>query len=93
MNKFDIIKRPLVTEEAVSGAEKGNTYVFKVDSAANKTQIKEAVESLYDVKVVGVRTANMPSKPRMYRRAFRSRAPGWKKAYVRLRENDYIDLI
>ncbi|MFH1706458.1 MAG: 50S ribosomal protein L23 [Planctomycetota bacterium] len=93
MNKYQIIKRPLVTEAAVSGAERGNTYAFRVDSAANKTQIKEAVEALYDVKVVVVRTANMPGKPRMYRRAFQSRAPEWKKAYVRLRENDYIDLI
>ena len=93
MDKYQIIKRPLVTEEAVSGAEKGNTYVFKVDPRANKNQIKTAVEALYGVKVLDVRTANVPGKPMVYRRAFRTRSADWKKAFVRLRETDYIDLI
>lgn len=93
MNKYDIIKRPLVTEGAVNSAEQDNIYVFKVDTRANKVQVKEAVEELYDVTVLNVRTSTMRGKPRTYRRVHRTKASNWKKAYVRLAPNDYIDLI
>ena len=93
MQKYDILKRPLVTEEAVGSAEKNNIYIFKVDKRANKIQIKEAIEEVYDVTVLSVKTAILRGKPRIYRRMYRSAPLVWKKAYVKLAENDYIDLI
>ncbi len=93
MQKYDIVKRPLVTERAIGSAETDNIYIFRVDPRANKVQIKEAVEEIYGVNVLGVKTSNMRGKPKNYRRIHRSKASNWKKAFVKLRENDYIDLI
>ena len=93
MNKFQTVKRPLVTEKAIGSADASNIYVFRVDPRANKVQIKEAVEEIYDVTVLSVKTAVSRGKPRLYRRFYRSKEPNWKKAYVKLSESDYIDLI
>jgi large subunit ribosomal protein L23 len=93
MDKFQVVKRPLVTEKAINSADGDNVYVFKVDPRANKVQIKEAVEDIYDVTVLSVKTAVARGKPRVYRRYYRSKEPNWKKAYVKLSESDYIDLI
>jgi len=92
-DKFQIIKRPLVTEKAIEFGENKRIYVFKVDPRANKVEIKKAIEEIYDVKVLSVRTASVKGKPRTYRRYYRSRTSDWKKAYVRVRESDYIELI
>lgn len=93
MEKYGIIKHPIVTEHAVNSSEECNIYVFNVDLGANKVQIKESIEQIYDVKVLSVNTAVMRGKPRMYRRKYRSKLSNWKKAYVKLRGHDYIDLI
>jgi large subunit ribosomal protein L23 len=92
-DKFQIIKRPLVTEKAIQSAEESNIYIFRVDPSANKVQIKKAVEEIYDVKVLAVKTASFKGKPKTYRRYYHSRGPDWKKAYVTLSESDYINLI
>ncbi len=80
---FQIIRRPLITEKGLGAKETQHTVVFEVASAATKTQIKEAVQTLFKVKVDSVRTANFHGK---FRR--RGRAEGyrrdWKKAYVKL---------
>ena len=80
---FQIIRRPLITEKGLGAKELQHTVVFEVASAATKTQIKEAVQTLFKVKVDSVRTANFHGK---FRR--RGRAEGyrrdWKKAYVKL---------
>ncbi len=80
---FQIIRRPLITEKGLGAKETQHTVVFEVASAATKTQIKEAVQTLFKVKVEAVRTANFHGK---FRR--RGRAEGyrrdWKKAYVKL---------
>jgi large subunit ribosomal protein L23 len=84
MNPYDIIKRPLVTEKSMHLQNKLGSYTFEVHPDANKTQVKEAIESLFKVKVVSVNTMNCRGK---YRR-MRTRLPGmtsaWKKAVVRL---------
>ncbi len=80
---FQIIRRPLITEKGLGAKETQHTVVFEVAPAATKTQIKEAVQTLFKVKVDSVRTANFHGK---FRR--RGRAEGyrrdWKKAYVKL---------
>jgi len=88
-----IIKRPIVSEKGLAGIQKCNQYPFEVEVRANKVEIGKAVEVLFEnVKVVKVRTANRPGKPKGAR--FRpGRTPDTKKAVVTLREGDKIDFI
>ncbi len=88
---YDVIKRPLVTERTMALLDGGNTYVFSVHMKANKVQIRNAVERLFDVKVTKVNTAKVPGKPRRRGRVvFKTAA--WKKAFVTLRDEDVIEL-
>jgi len=84
-----IIRRPLITEKGIRNNEEHNTVVFQVDRRANKLQIKEALEALFQVKVVHVNTLNMQGKKKRVRTR-EGRRPDWKKAYVTLREGDSI---
>lgn len=83
LTAFQVIRRPIITEKGLGVKETQHTVVFEVARAATKTQIKEAVQKVFKVKVVGVRTAIFHGK---FRR--RGRAEGhrrdWKKAYVKL---------
>ncbi len=92
MNAYQIIKRPLVTEKATQLADEENVYVFEVDRRANKIQIKQAIEQIYGVKVVEVRTVNMKPKRGRWGRKTVVRKSAWKKAYVKLQEGDSIQL-
>ena len=80
---FQVIRRPIITEKGLAVKENQHTVVFEVAPGATKTEIKEAVQKIFKVKVAGVRTAKFHGK---FRR--RGRAEGhrrdWKKAYVRL---------
>ena len=89
MTIYEIIKRPIVTEKGVTKKEAEQTLCFEVAADANKTQIKAAVQTLFKVKVVEVRTANNVGKMRRRGRfsGFRS---DWKKAYVRLKAGEKI---
>ena len=87
----EIIKRPLVTEQGLHLVETKNIYPFEVDRRANKVQIRKAVEDLFKVKVVSVNTAHRQGKKRRLGRRIGQRA-SWKKAYVKLREGDKIEL-
>jgi large subunit ribosomal protein L23 len=82
-NLYRIIRRPMITEKGLGVKETQRTLVFEVSAAATKTQIKQAVQEIFKVKVESVRTANFHGK---FRR--RGRAEGyrrdWKKAYVKL---------
>src|SRR5208282_5734314 len=82
-NTFHIIRRPIITEKGLAVKETLRTVVFEVAKAATKTQIKEAVQMIFKVKVDSVRTAQFHGKMRR-----RGRAEGfrrdWKKAYVKL---------
>ena len=90
MNLHDIIRRPLVTEKSNIGREENNVVTFAVDPRANKHEIQRAVEGLFDVKVVAVRTMRMPRKSRRVGK-FMGRKPEWKKAIVRLAEGQMIE--
>jgi large subunit ribosomal protein L23 len=84
---YQVIKRPIITEKGLGVKETQHTVVFEVASDATKTEIKEAVQRVFKVKVDHVRTANFNGKFRRRGRAegFRS---DWKKAYVRLAEGE-----
>ena len=92
MNNYrDIIKAPIITEKSASLAET-NTYVFSVDVRANKTQIKQAIENIFNVKVENVNTINVkPNKKRVGRYAGKTNK--LKKAIVKLKEGSSIELI
>lgn len=90
MNHTDVIKRPLITEKATFMKELGNAVAFEVDRRANKNVIQEAVEKLFSVKVVEVRTMVVPGKIKRRGRV-EGRRPSWKKAVVTLKEGDTIE--
>ncbi len=92
MDPRNVIIRPLVTEKGMYCTETFRAYPFEVDRAANKIQIKGAIETIYDVKVTGVRTMNMKGKKRRVRYRI-GRKPRWKKAIVTLAEGDSIEII
>ena len=91
MDEYSVIIRPLVTEQGMHFANTRNAYSFEVNREANKPQIKEAVERLYNVNVTDVRTANYIGKPRRRGRHI-GRTRNWKKAVVVLHEDYHIDL-
>jgi len=86
----DVIQRPLVTEKSNIGREEENLVTLAVDPRANKHDVKRAVEALFDVNVVEVRTMRMPRKTRRVGK-FVGRKPEWKKAMVRLAEGQTIE--
>jgi large subunit ribosomal protein L23 len=90
MDAGQVIIRPVVSEKSYVLATAGK-YTFRVHPDAHKTQIKQAIEELFDVYVLGVRTSSVPSKPK--RRGYTSgRTRAWKKAVVQLREGDTIPI-
>jgi len=86
---FDVIRRPVITEKGLTAKETEGTLVFEVAANATKTEVKQAVESLFKVKVSAVRTANYLGKERR-RGKFTGYRPDWKKAYVRLRAGEKL---
>ena len=90
---FDIIRTVRLTEKSTVLTDKGNKYVFEVNPAANKLEIKQAIASLFQKKVVSVNTANYAGKKKRERRADFGRRPHWKKAIVTLKEGEKLDLV
>lgn len=90
-NYRDIIKEPIVTEKTATLAQDKNTIVFSVDPKANKTQIKQAVEKVFDVKVESVNTINATTKKKRVGR-YTGRTNKRKKAIVKLAEGSSIEL-
>lgn len=80
---YQVIRRPIITEKALGAKETEGTLVFEVATAATKTEVKQAVESLFKVKVQDVRTSSFAGKERK-RGRFSGYRSDWKKAYVRL---------
>lgn len=81
-NPRDIIKRPIITERT-SDMMAEKKYVFEVELRANKTEIKQAIEQIFKVKVTNVNTLRMPAKPKRYGR-HSGYTSEWKKAIVSL---------
>jgi len=91
MDLYDVLKRPVVTERSTAGMQ-ANKYTFEVDLRATKTEIKQAVEKIFKVKVVQVNTTRVRGKVRRRGRN-EGRTPDWKKAVVTLREGDRINIV
>ena len=92
MNHYrEIIKAPIITEKSANIAADEQSYVFKVDVKANKTEIKQAIEKIFNVKVSEVRTINVkPKKKRVGR--YTGMTSKYKKAIVKLAEGSQIEL-
>ena len=91
MDNVNVIIKPLVTEKSTHQQTTRNAYTFQVHANANKNQIKQAVEKLYEVKVRDVRTQNRKGKPRRTRSGY-AKTSDWKRAIVVLDENSRIEL-
>ncbi|MFO0948867.1 MAG: 50S ribosomal protein L23 [Planctomycetota bacterium] len=89
LEAHQIVVRPLISEKGTHLVERHNTYAFEVHPLATKEQIKRAVEHLFDVQVVGVRTQSRKGKTRRYRMRV-GKTSAWKKALVTLSEADRI---
>ncbi|MAE76725.1 MAG: 50S ribosomal protein L23 [Planctomycetes bacterium] len=86
---YSVIKRSLFTEKVTAQQERSNTFAFEVEMDANKIQIRQAVQTIFSVRVVDVRTMHVPGKiKRMGGETGRTRV--WKKALVTLHEDDRI---
>ena len=86
---YTTIRRPLITEKALIIRETEGSLVFEVAANATKTEVKQAVEKLFNVRVASIRTANMEGKERR-RGKFTGYKPDWKKAYVRLKAGEKV---
>ena len=90
LEPHQVIIKPTVTEKAMYQSTELNQYTFRVNPAATKTDIKKAVEKLFEVKVTGVSTQVRKGKPRRYKFTY-GRTKDWKKAIVTLHPDDKID--
>ncbi len=90
LEPYQVILRPLITEKATHISERHNAYTFEVNQLATKTEIKEAVQTLFEVKVANVRIQNRRGKPRRYRQKM-GRMRNWKKAIVTLHDDYRIN--
>jgi len=92
MNSFEIIRTVRLTEKGTRQGDRFNQYTVVADPRANKTQIRQAVQDLFRVKVIKVNTLNVRGKARRQRTKQAGRSPSWKKAIVTLKEGDKIVL-
>ena len=88
-----LIKAPVLTEESTLQQREHNKYVFRVDPRANKKQIRDAVETMFNVEVLTVRTMNYAGKTKGQMRRQPGRRANWKKAIVTLAPENTIDLL
>ena len=86
---YQILQKPIITEKALDVKERARTLCFQVSSAATKTEIKQAVQTLFKVRVETVRTAVFLGKMRRRGRTTGFR-PDWKKAYVKLKAGEKV---
>jgi large subunit ribosomal protein L23 len=88
---YELLRRPLITEKTSGQREDENQYAFEVAPDANKVEIRQAVEEVFGVRVLQVRTSTVRGKMKRFKRGY-SRKPNWKRALVTLRGGDSIDL-
>lgn len=91
LSHFDLVRKPHISEKAFYSGEQ-NKYVFRVSEKANKSEVKKAVENLYNVSVEGVNVINVPPKPKMFK-GIPGEKSGYKKAIVKLKKGQTIDVI
>ena len=89
---FALLGKPVITEKSSIIGSTSNTVVVRVDPRADKSQIKEAVERIFKVKVIGVRTSTFLGKIKRTQKSI-GRKPGYKKAYIEIAEGQKVDLV
>ncbi len=92
MDPYRVIRQPHVSEKTTDLIQNHNTYVFRVDPEATKTDIKDAIARIWGVKVESIRIVNVKGKARRMGRIV-GFSPGWKKAIVQLAEGHGIDVL
>jgi large subunit ribosomal protein L23 len=92
MHIYEVIKRPIVTEKSNALVDFFGQYTFQIDRRANKLQVKEAVEQIFDVEVRKVRIVNVKPKRGRYGRRKVVREPAWKKAIVTLAPGQRLEV-
>jgi large subunit ribosomal protein L23 len=92
-NSADVIKKVLLTEKGTRLSEEQNQYLFRVAKEANKMEIKDAVEALFNVRVMAVNTMRRKGKKKRARTAQFGTTASWKRAVVTLHKEDSITLI
>ena len=90
VNHYSILEKPLITEKSTLMQEHGNRVMFQVKRSANKLQIKEAVQNIFNVTVLDVNTLNVKPKTQRFGR-HQGQTKAWKKAIILLKEGDRID--
>jgi len=90
MHIYEVLRRPIVTEKTMVTVDTANQYAFEVDTRANKFQVKDAVETAFDVTVERVNIMVMPAKTTRRGNHIRIRKPKWKKAVVTLAPGNSI---
>ena len=90
MDSYQVLKRPLVTEKGTKQKEQANQIAFEVDRRANKILVRNAVEKIFKVKVLGVKVINVKGKERRIGRNA-GKKPDWKKAIVRIAPGETIE--
>jgi len=88
---FHVVQKPLLTEKGTRLKDEANQYLFRVEKTATKVEIKRAIEQLFKVTVLDVRTLRVQGKAKRLGR-FQGRRPDWKKAIATLKAGDSIDL-
>jgi large subunit ribosomal protein L23 len=91
MDIYRVIEKPLVSEKGSEMLANGNWVLFRVHTQANKIQIREAVQKIFDVKVLHVNTQVVQGKRKRFGKAM-GQSKNWKKAMVRLKEGDNIEI-
>lgn len=91
MDIYSVIKKPVVTEKSTVARDEGNKYIFEVDRRATKVDIRNAVEKIFKVKVITVRTMNFLGKKKRVGKTIGSRSD-WKKAVVTLASGNTIEV-
>ena len=91
MEPTQVIIKPLITEKSAWEAEARNRYSFQISTRANKNQVRDAIESIYKVRVVGVATQTRPGRYKKTRWGT-VKTSSWKRAIVKLAQDDRIDL-
>lgn len=89
---MQVLQKPYMSEKATIIAEKNGHFVFQVAPCATKTEIKKAIELLFEVQVESVRVCNVKSKERRFKQTIGKRN-GWKKAYIALKEGQDINFV
>ncbi len=92
MHVYEVLRRPVITEKTMVGVDESNKFVFEVDMRANKLEVKDAVETAFNVSVLGVNMMIVPAKTTRRGRRVTIRKAKWKKAVVALAPGDTIQL-